>query len=183
MESTSRFEGRYLGIRERDRWEFTTRTNASGVVVIIPVTCRDELLFVEQFRIPVNNHVIEFPAGLAGDHADADESMRQAAERELLEETGYASQRMQWLVRCPSSPGMSDELIDFFLAEQADRVGPGGGDDSEDITVHVVPRDQVDQWLADMQRAGKTFDPKIYAGLYWLERRDQLPAILPSARD
>ena len=183
MTSERRFEGAFLGIEERDRWEYVTRVNARGVVVIIPLTRAGELIFVQQFRVPVNREVIEFPAGLVGDHDDPDEAMIVAAERELLEETGYKSQRLRWLTRCPSSPGMSDELLDFFLAEDAVQVGPGGGEGRENITVHKVPYDQVDAWLATQQRAGHTYDPKIYSALYWLERRGQLAAMLPGTTD
>ena len=65
---------------------------------------------------------------------------------------------------------MSDEMISFVLAKGLTRVGPGGGDDSEDIEVHVVPLTEVDAWLTRQQSAGKPLDPKIYAALYWLQR-------------
>ena len=70
---------------------------------------------------------------------------------------------------CPSSAGMSDEVISFVLATGLTRVGPGGGDDSEDIEVHVVTLPEVDGWLTGQQSAGKPLDPKIYAALYWLQ--------------
>ena len=49
-------------------------------------------------------------------------------------------------------------------------VGPGGGDDSEEIEVHVVPLDQVDAWLDDRRAQGLPLDPKIYTALYWLNQ-------------
>lgn len=178
-----RWSGRYLGIHERDDWEYATRTNASGVVVIIAVTRAGELLLVEQHRVPVNGPVVELPAGLVGDQGDTDERARDAAARELREETGYGGGRLSVLAHCPSSAGLTDEMLTFFLAEDVVKEGPGGGDDSEDITVHAVPLDSVDDWLARAQRAGRDFDPKVYTALYWLERRDRLALILPSAKD
>jgi ADP-ribose pyrophosphatase len=165
------FQGRYLGIRERDNWEYAIRTNASGVVVLVPVTDNDELVLVEQFRIPVQSMVIELPAGLVGDLHDADESMTTAAHRELEEETGFRAGKLTHLLTCPSSPGMSNETISIYLAEQLVRTSPGGGDKSEDIKVHVVPVNRVSEWLADMMKKGKQVDPKTYSALYWLERR------------
>jgi ADP-ribose pyrophosphatase len=70
-------------------------------------------------------------------------------------------------------------MLTFYLAEDCRREGPGGGDGSEDITVHTVPLDEVDRWLADAQGKGYAFDPKVYTALYWLERRPGLPALLP----
>ncbi len=177
--AVERFRGRYLGIDERDGWEYATRTNASGVAVIIAITAAEEIVLVEQHRIPVNRSVIELPAGLVGDQGEPDEPMEQAAVRELWEETGYRPGRMVAITECPSSAGMSDEIVTFFLASDAVREGEGGGDDSEDITVHTVPLAEVDAWLAGAQSSGKAFDPKVYAALYWLERRTALEAILP----
>lgn len=174
------FQGRYLGLYEVSNWEYVTRTNASGVVVIVAVTREREVVLVEQYRVPVGAPVIELPAGLAGDQGDADEPLTRAAERELWEETGYRSDRWRALTLCPSSAGMSDEMLTFFLAEDCRREGPGGGDGSEDITVHPVPLDAVDQWLGEAQAAGKAMDPKIYAALYWLLRRDTLEQLFPA---
>ena len=165
------FQGRYLNLLERDGWEFASRSNASSVVILVAVTSEGEIVLVEQYRKPVGTRVIELPAGLVGDHADPDESILNAAARELEEETGYAAAQMEVLMTCPSSAGMSDEMISFVLAKGLTRVGPGGGDDSEDIEVHIVPLTDVDAWLTRQVSAGKPLDPKIYAALYWLERK------------
>ena len=110
-------DGQYLGIRVRDNWEFVTRTNATSVAVLVPVTDQHELVLVEQFRIPVQSRVIELPAGLVGDLDDPDETVLRAARRELEEETGFSAGRLTTLLNCPSTPGMSDEMITFVLAE------------------------------------------------------------------
>ena len=162
------YAGRYLSLLERDGWEFTSRSNASGVVVLVAVTDQREIVLVEQFRIPVGNKVIELPAGLVGDHEDPDESILKAARRELEEETGFAAAQLELLMECPSSAGMSDEIVSFVLARGLRRVGPGGGDDSEDIQVHTIPLDRVDRWLQEQRATGKPMDPKIYAALYCL---------------
>jgi ADP-ribose pyrophosphatase len=164
----TRYKGRYLSLLERDGWEFASRSNASGVVVLLAVTDQREIVLVEQFRKPVGKKVIELPAGLVGDHEDTNESALLAAARELEEETGFAASRLVILMECPSSAGMSDEVISFVLASGLQRVGPGGGDESEDIRVHTIPLDQVDGWLRKQTAAGKPMDPKIYAALYWL---------------
>lgn len=166
--TTTLYKGRYLSLLDVNGWEFASRSNATGVVVIVAVTDKDELVLVEQFRIPVNASVIELPAGLVGDQDDDKESAEVAAQRELLEETGYRAGRINTLMSCPSSAGMSDEIITFILARDLEKVGPGGGDRSEDITVHLVPRAEVSAWVAARQAEGKPADPKIFSALYWL---------------
>jgi ADP-ribose pyrophosphatase len=108
-----------------------------------------------------------------GDHEDPDESILKAAKRELKEETGFEAAQLELLMECPSSAGMSDEIVTFVMAKGLRRVGPGGGDESEDIQVHVIPLEEVDQWLLEQQAAGKPMDPKIYAALYWLSKGNE----------
>lgn len=170
-EDTIHYRGRYLSLLERDGWEFTSRSNATGVVVLIPVSDAGEIILVEQFRTPVGHSVIELPAGLVGDHGESEESIIEAARRELEEETGYAAGEMKLLMECPSSAGLTDEVISFVTARCLKKVGPGGGDESESIIVHTVALDGVDEWLRQQQTDGKLLDPKIYTALYWLTDR------------
>lgn len=178
------FRGRYLSLLRFDGWEFASRSNASGVVVLVAVTDRDELVLVEQFRIPVQSHVIELPAGLVGDLGDANEPLLLAAQRELLEETGFEAAHLEILMSCPSSAGMSDEIITFVRASGLKRVAAGGGDASEDITVHLVPVNDVERWLREKREAGWPMDPKIFSALYWLGQAAGRPlAVDPGAEN
>lgn len=165
----TRYKGRYLSLIERDGWEFTRRSNAHGVVALVAVTDAGEIVLVEQYRKPVEAQVIELPAGLAGDLTDPDEPILQAAARELEEETGFVAGQMELLMDCPGSAGMSDEMISFVMADDLRRAGPGGGDASESIDVHLVPLAEADEWLSRQQAEGKHLDPKIYTALYWLK--------------
>src|SRR5687768_12641831 len=83
------YEGKYLRMVERGTWEYSERTHAGGLAaIIIAVTPQDNVLFVEQFRVPLQSKTIEMPAGLVGD-IDAEESIELSAVRELEEETGW----------------------------------------------------------------------------------------------
>lgn len=159
--------GRYLNLVERNGWEFATRVHPT-VVVLIAWTPDDELVLVEQFREPVGVRCIELPAGLVGDRpGERDEAERVAAARELEEETGYRARGLDELMRCPTSAGMTNECAVFFRADRLERVSDGGGDDSEDITVHRIPRERIHSWLEARVGEGRAVDPKIWFALYW----------------
>jgi len=161
------YEGKYLRLCLEDRWEWVERVNCTGVVVIVGKTPENRAILVEQYRIPAKTSVIEFPAGLVGDNGRC-EALQTAAERELLEETGYSAAEWALVAEGPPSAGMSPETISIFLAKGLKKIGPGGGDHTESIIVHEVEMGEIDAWLKRQTDAGKQIDPKIYAGLYFL---------------
>ncbi len=162
--------GKWLTLRRRGHWEFVERNNPQGAVIIVAVTPEDHVLFVEQYRVPIRQFTLEMPAGLIGDagHTD-DDSIASAARRELVEETGYACGRVVALHSGPSSAGMSTEMMHFVRALDLQKVGPGGGDATEDIVVHEVPRADAGAWLRAKSAEGYSIDPKLFAGLWFLE--------------
>ena len=163
-------QGDWLRLVRRGHWEYAERTHGKGMaVIIIALTPDDRVLFVEQPRIPLGARSIEMPAGLVGDQPGED-TLEDAARRELIEETGWDPARVDVLMVGPTSSGMSSERIAFVRASGLVRVGPGGGDDSEDITVHEVPRAGAPSWLAGKLAEGYELDPKLWAGLWMLER-------------
>ena len=126
---------------------------------------------VSQWREPVGSVVVEWPAGLAGDSEELKgEALEGAAERELFEETGYRARRLRRLGEGPPSAGVSSEIVTFFLAEGLEKVGEGGGVGGEKIKVHAVPVSGFGEWVAAREREGWMVDPKVFAGMYWLER-------------
>lgn len=163
------FEGDFLKISRQGRWEYVSRVNASGAVHILALTPDDELLLVDQFRVPMACRVLELPAGIVGDEAGrAGEMVEAAAARELEEETGYRCARVETLYQGPSSPGMASEVVTVVRALGLERIGPGGGIDGEDITVLRVPLGEVRDWLAARVAEGRHVDHKVYAGLFFL---------------
>lgn len=163
-------EGRFLHFVEKAGWEYIQRCNCTGIVIIVALTDDQEAIFVEQFRPPVDKHVIEFPAGLINDRPNAPvESLEQGASRELEEETGYRAKKMTKIMEGPVSGGSSGDLVTVLLAEGLEKVGSGGGDETEDIVTHLVPIREVDSWLLAQVERGCLLEPKIYAGLYFLK--------------
>lgn len=162
-------EGRFVRLVRQGHWEHAERTRATGAVIVLAVTDAGALLLTEQLRIPLGVAAIELPAGLVGDEAGrAEESTAEAAHRELLEETGYAAERIEPLTAGPTSGGLSDEIVQLVRAHGLRRVHAGGGDNSERIVVHEVPLAECHDWLERQRAAGKAVDPKVYAALYWL---------------
>ncbi|NIJ67928.1 NUDIX hydrolase [Xanthomonas sp. 60] len=163
------FEGKYQRMVVRGTWEYSERTHAGGLAaIIIAVTPEDNVLFVEQFRVPLQARTIEMPAGLVGD-IDAGESIELSAVRELEEETGWTAEHAEVLMVGPTSSGASSEKIAFVRATGLRRVGQGGGDDSEDILVHEVPRTRAAAWLVQKISEGYELDAKLWAGLWMID--------------
>lgn len=163
------YEGKYLRMIERGAWEYVERTHASGLAaIIIAVTPEDNVLFVEQFRVPLQAATIEMPAGLVGD-IHADESIEISAIRELEEETGWTATHADVLMIGPTSSGMASEKIAFVRATGLSRVGTGGGDGDEDITVHEIPRTRAAAWLVQKMTEGYELDAKLWAGLWMID--------------
>ena len=164
-------EGRFLKLIRRNNWEHVERRNISGIVVILAITPDHKILFTEQYRPPVEKKVIEFPAGLAGDISGMEEeSLLEAAKRELLEETGYEAAHFQILAEGPVSAGLSNEIITLLLATDLVKKTEGGGDDSEDITVHTIAFENAERWINSQIKKGLLADPKIFTGLYFAQK-------------
>jgi ADP-ribose pyrophosphatase len=176
------YDGRYLRMVVRGRWEYVERTHAGGLAaVIVAVTPDDRILFVEQFRVPLQKRAIEMPAGLVGD-VDAGESIEDSAIRELEEETGWRASHAEVLLTGPTSAGLSSERIAFVRATGLEKTGDGGGDASEDIVVHAVPRAEAPAWLVAKMAEGYELDAKLWAGLWLVDRNpDGSPAGADSA--
>jgi ADP-ribose pyrophosphatase len=153
----------YGTVRE---WESFERVNCKGIVAVIPVTDNKKVLLTKQFRPPVNGYVIEFPAGLN----DREDTLEEAAKRELLEETGYTAREMIFLTEGPMSSGASGEILTVFLAKGLEFKGIGERDETEDIEVLKVLINELDYKLSVLQSEGNLVDLKIF-GLIELAKR------------
>jgi ADP-ribose pyrophosphatase len=162
----------FLRCIDRDGWYFVERPNANDVAVLVAVTPQGRLVLVEQPRAPVGKKVIELPAGLVGDEpGHGGEALEVAAARELVEETGYRPGRLEQLARCATSPGMTSEVITFFLATELEKVGPGGGTADEQIQVHEVALPELRSWLQRREGEGMVISAILGSGLFFAGQR------------
>ncbi len=156
------FEGNHVVVLERDGWEFVERKKAKDAVAVVALTSDGRLILTEQFRRPVGARVIDLPAGLIEEFG-----AEKTARRELQEETGYGCERVDLLATAPTSPGITSELVHLYRATGVRKEGTGGGVKGEDITVHVVPLQEVRSWLERQAHGGMAIDVKVWAGLYF----------------
>ena len=158
---TIHWQGRFLEMRTRGRWEYVGRTRNIRAAVILAID-DSHVILVEQFRIPLNRRTIELPAGLIGDEAGGEhEDALTAAIRELEEETGYRALTMDVVGEFFSSPGMVTEAFTLFRATGLSQVSAGGGVDGENITVHRVALADLETFIADRRAAGFGIDTRM----------------------
>ena len=155
------WQGKFITAKTRGKWEYVGRARGIKAAVILAVDGEDVIL-VEQYRVPLGKRCLELPAGLVGDHDDAaDEDVLVAAGRELEEETGWRADTLELMGEFYSSPGMVSEHFALVRATGLTRVGAGGGVDSEDIEVHRVPLAELAEFVENRRNAGVGVDVRI----------------------
>jgi ADP-ribose pyrophosphatase len=156
------WQGKFITARTRGKWEYVTRARDIRAAVILAIDSEDHVLLVEQYRVPLGKACLELPAGLIGDDdSSPDEDPSAAAARELEEETGYRADRIEVIGEFYSSPGMVSESFTLVRAYGLTQVGPGGGTDSEDITVHRVALAHLPQFVEMARARGLGIDVRL----------------------
>ena len=155
-------------------WEAVNRLNTKGVVVIIPITEKNELVLIKQYRPALDRYVIELPAGLV----ETNEDYMAAGKRELIEETGYSSENITLLTEGVISTGINTEQWKIVIAHKVKKV-PGEvlakykSDDNEDIEVLKVSMDCIFTELENLKGDDVEIDLRIY-GLLELAKRKKV---------
>ena len=135
-----------------------------GSVVILPLdTSQREprVLLVRQYRHAAGQYLWELPAG----GLDGSEDALAGAKRELIEETGYTSEKWEKAMFFYVSPGFLDESMSIYLARDIKK-GKAQPEEDEFITKRLFPLPAA----VKMALTGKILDAKTVAGILWLQQ-------------
>ena len=128
-----------------------------GAVVIFATTELGEILIERQFRYPARQSFWELPAG----KLEKNEDPLKAAQRELLEETGYASENWQHIGKIHIATGYSDEIIHVFTAQNVKAIANQNLDENEFLSIHLLSPAE----LFNLIQTNKITDSKTLAAL------------------
>jgi len=119
--------------RKKEKWELVKRKDA---VMIFALTKRKEVILERIYRVPLKSFSLELPAGMLDKKR---ESKREAAKRELLEETGYLAKKLIFVKSAPFNPGLESTQLSLFFAPDVEYLGNKKSEDVEEIEVIKVP--------------------------------------------
>ena len=167
VESRYEFKGRVFNVRvdsvKLSKGTLGTReiVEHADCVCVVPVDEQRNVVMVRQYRKPVEQYLLEIPAG----RVEQGEVSEEAVLRELQEETGYKADRLQHLSSFWTTPGFCTERMHAYVATG---LRPGDPehtlDDDEEIQVEKVPLDRI----TDMIRLGEITDAKSITSLVLL---------------
>jgi len=114
-----------------------------GAVVILPVTKEGEFVLVKQYRHPINDVLIELPAG----KLEEGEEITEAAYRELSEETGYIAENMIPYGEIIPAAGYSAEKLYVFLSTDLEEIDTQSLDEDEFIDIVKIKPDKIKRMI------------------------------------
>lgn len=132
-----------------------------GAVMVIPLFDNGDVLIERQYRYPLHDVFVEFPAG----KKDPGEAPLTTGKRELLEETGYTATEWLHITDIHNAIAYCDEVIHFYIAKGLTQENEGALDDNEFLQVMRVPLAELESWM----RKGWVPDVKTQLGIFWLK--------------
>jgi len=160
------YQGRVFGLRRDEVVEPSglraTREVVThpGSVVVLPVLPDGRIVMVRQYRHATRQHLWELVAG----RKEPEETPKQGAARELLEETGYRAKRYKVFLDVFPTPGFLEENMFLLLAEGL-TAGEAQPEEDEKIEVRAFKLKELKQMI----KSGRMRDAKSVAGiLYYL---------------
>ena len=136
------------------KWDFIKHNGAAAVV---PVDEEGRLIMVSQYRNALDRYTLEIPAGGLN---SPDEPTRDAAERELAEETGYHAEQIEFLISIRTTVAFCNEKIDIYVATGL-TPGHQNLDDDEFVDVKAFTVEE----LLDKIYAGEIEDAKTISAI------------------
>ncbi|WP_227935072.1 NUDIX domain-containing protein [Alkalihalobacillus deserti] len=115
-----------------------------GAVAVIPITKEGNIVLVRQYRKALDKVIVEIPAG----KLEQGEDPLHSAKRELEEETGYKTEKLDFIISFYTSPGFADELIYMYFTDTLKK-GFSQTDDDEFLDVLEVNLEEAEQMIKD----------------------------------
>lgn len=135
------------------------RVDSPPVNIVFPLTSQNEVIAIKKFQHGANSIILELPGGLS----EKTEIAHDAAQRELLEETGYRAKTIAELgFRIYFEPSSLDFQFRPFIALDCEKVAEQKLDPNEDIEVALIG---FPDW-EKMIQAGQIFDAKSVVTTY-----------------
>ncbi|MFD2762296.1 NUDIX hydrolase [Lentibacillus juripiscarius] len=139
----------------------------TGAVGIIPITKENKIVFVKQYRKPLEKVLVEIPAGKLEDGEDPE----MTALRELEEETGYRTDSLKFVASFYTSPGFADELMHLYLTEDIEPVEDAAAGDEDEFVERVeLTLDEAKQYVKDQ----RIHDAKTNYAILYLESLERM---------
>lgn len=129
-----------------------------GGAVVVAIDTDGKVIFISQFRYPLNKTIFELPAG----KLDFKEDPAVCAARELEEETGFKAAKLTKLGTVCSTPGFCDEVLHLYLAENLTPGNHNREEGEQGMQVFRYSFKELDQKIA----AGEIIDAKSICGVY-----------------
>lgn len=111
-----------------------------GGVAVLALSEQNEVTLVEQYRYPMDQVILELPAGKLDPLPSGEEDHLAGAKRELEEETGLQAGRYTYLGCVLASPGFTDEVLHMYLAQELTQL-EAHPDEDEFLNVVTMPLD------------------------------------------
>lgn len=138
---------REMKLSSEDRTVTFSIIEAPDWVNVIPLTEDNQIVLVEQYRYGIEQPTLELPGGVV----DPGEHPKETSERELLEETGYAGDEIDYLGQVSSNPAFLTNFTHTYLIRNCHPVSEQKLDGNERIIVHLIPLEEFLDLVADGQ--------------------------------
>ena len=112
-------------------------------VNVIALTRENQIVLIRQFRHGIGQITLEIPGGMV----DGDEDPQAAAERELIEETGFSADEFILLGKSHSNPAINNNLVYHYLALGCEKTRETAFDDHESVVVELVSPESIDELI------------------------------------
>ena len=178
LKTETLFDGEYLKLKQKHyeskngktgAWEFIEHKISGEAVIIFALTKNKEVILEKIFRVPLEDWILELPAGLQDKKGELE---IETARRELLEETGYKAEKMIPILRSPVNSATTTEQAVYYFAPDVElaKEKPLAKEDVEEIETVKIPIKELVNYIENQSKKMKV-DIRILSILPILQKR------------